>query len=372
VPLTELSHAYSSGEVTEIVELFRRLFEIQTVLLRVNQEYIASASQEDRYRTEPPFKLQGSYRNMNKLTEKVASAMNDAEIQRLIDDHYASESQTLTKGAEHNLLKLAELRSRMTAEQKARWAEIKDGFVRAVRMGGSSDDPVARITGTLSGLDVQLKGIRDVLAALPAALPAASAKQSPAGEGVELTDGLATRLAELGRPRVEVRLEGSEHDGEVYELLSRQTEFITEAFAALRSGGGNGDDVRVARLSAELARLAKQVARSSVRHVDAELAAGGPTNFFRPVSANEDALYDEGGLFIATYEKPPPLGADVRVSVRFPTGQSSEFGGKVAWLRDYLSDDAPAGYGVRFEDVSDEVRALIDAYSSEREPLLCD
>ena len=44
--------------------------------------YIASAAQEDAYRTEPPFKLQGSYRNMNKLAEKVAPVMNDDELER--------------------------------------------------------------------------------------------------------------------------------------------------------------------------------------------------------------------------------------------------------------------------------------------------
>ena len=38
--------------------------------------------------------------------------MNDAELERSIDDHYPSESQTLTTGAEQNLLKLAELRGR--------------------------------------------------------------------------------------------------------------------------------------------------------------------------------------------------------------------------------------------------------------------
>ena len=70
-----------------------------------------------RSRTEPPFKLQGSYRNMNKLAEKVVPAMNDDELERLIDDHYPGESQTLTTGAEQNLLKLAELRGRLTPEQ---------------------------------------------------------------------------------------------------------------------------------------------------------------------------------------------------------------------------------------------------------------
>src|SRR6185369_17280461 len=112
---------------------------------------------------EPPFKLQGSYRNMNKLAEKVVSAMNESELERLIDDHYASEAQTLTRGAEQNLLKLAELRGRMSEAQAKRWAEVKEAFVRVQRMGGKDDDPVARVTGSLSLLDDQLKGIREVL-----------------------------------------------------------------------------------------------------------------------------------------------------------------------------------------------------------------
>jgi MoxR-like ATPase len=370
VPLSELSHTYSSGEVTELVELFRRLFKVRDVLLRVNLEYIASASQDDRYRCEPPFKLQGSYRNMNKLVEKVVPAMNDAEVERLIDDHYSSESQTLTKGAEQNLLKLGEMRGRLSAEQAARWADIKDGFVRAVRMGGASEDPVSRITGTLSGLDVQLKGIRDALGAA-----VQSASEQGAGNGlVELTDGLASRLADATRPRLEVRLEGNDRDGEVFRLLSQQTELITEAFAALRAGGGSGiaaNDVRVTQLSEELARLAKQVARSNVRHVSAQLSASSATNFFKPLDGSDEAFYIEGGLFIATYDKPPPLGADVRVALSFPTGQACEFSGRVAWLRDFSSDDAPAGYGVRFEDLAPEARSLIAAYAEARHPLLC-
>ncbi|MDF2696778.1 MAG: hypothetical protein K0S65_5161, partial [Labilithrix sp.] len=110
VPLTELAHGYSAAEVEEILGVLRRMMKVQALLLDVNREYIRSASQEDAYRTEPAFKLQGSYRNMNKLAEKIVAAMNDAEIEQLIDDHYASESQTLTTGAEQNLLKLAELR----------------------------------------------------------------------------------------------------------------------------------------------------------------------------------------------------------------------------------------------------------------------
>jgi hypothetical protein len=86
------------------------MLRVRDVVYRVNQQYIASAAQDDRYRTEPPFRLQGSYRNMNKLAEKISPVMNEDELQQLISDHYLGEAQLLTTGAEENLLKLAELR----------------------------------------------------------------------------------------------------------------------------------------------------------------------------------------------------------------------------------------------------------------------
>lgn len=164
VATTDLKHGYSGVELAEIKAVFQHLFRIQEVILKVNLQYIASASMDDDYRTEPSFKLQGSYRNMNKMAEKVVSAMTPDEVLRLIDDHYNGESQTLTTGAEHNLLKLAELRGRMTDEQKARWAEVKRSFQRVKTMGGRDDDPVARVTGTLGGLGDKLEAIEAALA----------------------------------------------------------------------------------------------------------------------------------------------------------------------------------------------------------------
>ena len=163
VPTTELSYGYSGVELQELLTVIRHLFAAQTTLLKVNQEYIRSAAQADAYRTEPPFKLQGSYRNMNKVAEKVVSAMTPAEIETLVDDHYQSESQTLTTAAEQNLLKLAELRGRLDATRTQRWSDIKTEFVRQRRMGGGADDPVTRLVGTLSGLGVELGTIREAL-----------------------------------------------------------------------------------------------------------------------------------------------------------------------------------------------------------------
>ncbi|HVG60332.1 MAG TPA: DNA repair ATPase [Hyalangium sp.] len=152
----ELSYGYAAAEIQEIVAVLQRLFRVQKVLLKVNLQYIASAAQDERFRSEPAFKLQGSYRNMNKLAEKVVAAMTDEELERLIDDHYQGESQTLTTAAEQNLLKLAEMRARLTPEKAKRWEEIKQGFARVKRMGGKEDDPVARVTGQLSAIEEQL------------------------------------------------------------------------------------------------------------------------------------------------------------------------------------------------------------------------
>ncbi|KIG19650.1 hypothetical protein DB30_00159 [Enhygromyxa salina] len=164
IPSSDLSHGYAAVELGEIKKTFQHLFVVQDTLLKINLEYIRSASMDDRYRTEPPFKLQGSYRNMAKLAEKVVPAMNEAELQSLIEDHYVGEAQTLTTGAEQNMLKLAELRGVLTDEQRARWDEIKRGFVKAKNLGGAEDDPTTRVTSQLSNLVDQLVGIQGALA----------------------------------------------------------------------------------------------------------------------------------------------------------------------------------------------------------------
>ena len=124
VASTDLSHQYSGAELNEITQVLKHLLEIQKVILKVNLQYIESAATADDYRVEPPFKLQGSYRNMNKMAEKVSAVMNHEELMQLIGDHYVGEAQTLTTGAEENLLKLAVLRGVMSEDEKARWEHI--------------------------------------------------------------------------------------------------------------------------------------------------------------------------------------------------------------------------------------------------------
>lgn len=153
----DLSHPYSAVEIDELVATFQRLIRVQQVLLAVNQTYISSASQEDEFRTEPRFQLQGSYRNMNRLAEKVLPVMNDDELEALLDDHYVGEAQTLTTGAEANLLKLRELRGVLAGDDAQRWEDIKNSFRRVKLMGGSDDDPMVRVAGAVSGISEQLR-----------------------------------------------------------------------------------------------------------------------------------------------------------------------------------------------------------------------
>lgn len=168
----ELVHPYSNAEVKEMVDVLGKLFFIRDVVLRVNQQYIASAAQDDQYRTEPPFKLQGSYRNMNKMAEKVSAVMVDDELQQLVADHYVGEAQLLTTGAEANLLKLAELRGTLDGTDAERWEAIKQGFVRNRSIGGDDVDVGGKVVGQLVDLVGAVKALQS--AAVSASEPAAS------------------------------------------------------------------------------------------------------------------------------------------------------------------------------------------------------
>ncbi|MCI5083616.1 MAG: AAA family ATPase, partial [Saprospiraceae bacterium] len=124
----ELEANHTTSELNEYVSVLKKLLRIRDVVLSVNQEYIRSAAMQDEYRTEPAFKLQGSYRNMNKMAEKVVPIMNEQELETLVLSHYEGESQTLTSAAEANFLKLKELMGVQTADEKQRWEDIKKTF----------------------------------------------------------------------------------------------------------------------------------------------------------------------------------------------------------------------------------------------------
>ncbi|KUL42803.1 DNA repair ATPase [Streptomyces regalis] len=158
-----LTHSYAPAELERILAVLRHLLTARETVLAVNAAYIASAAQSDATRTEPPFQLQGSYRNMNKIVQRIQPVMNDTELAALIDDHYTAEAQTLTTGAESNLLKLAELRGTLTAEQAMRWAELKTAYVRTQALGGPDDDPLTRAVATLGLLADRIAAVETAI-----------------------------------------------------------------------------------------------------------------------------------------------------------------------------------------------------------------
>ncbi|MCI2282581.1 hypothetical protein L3081_03170 [Colwellia sp. MSW7] len=218
IATTELQHGYSQAEVNEIVAVIKRIRKIQETVLKANAQYIASAAQDDKYRTEPPFKLQGSYRNMNKMAEKVVPVMTDEEVEQLIADHYRGEAQTLTVGAEENLLKLAEIRGNQTAEQLTRWQQIKADYVRHKNLG-DNDNPIATIANQISLLQQGLNQIGQAL-------------QQPQSEGLA---ALNETLASL---KLQVNVEKPDHSA-LEQAMSSFSEhvdsFLTPLVTVLQS-----------------------------------------------------------------------------------------------------------------------------------------
>ena len=157
----EMEGNYSVEELNELVATMKKLATVRDVILKVNREYIRSAAQADEYRTEPPFKLQGSYRNMNRIAEKVVSIMNDEELETLIVSNYENDSQTLTSDNEANMLKFRELMGILTEEEAERWAHIKRAYTQNVKMKGlDADDQFGQVVLQMSNFSDGLDAIR--------------------------------------------------------------------------------------------------------------------------------------------------------------------------------------------------------------------
>ncbi|WP_433451461.1 DNA repair ATPase [Streptomyces sp. CA-142005] len=158
-----LSRPMPPAELDATVAVLRHVMAVRATVLKVNEAYIASAAQSAAARTEPPFRLQGSYRDMNRIAQRLRPVMNDAEREAVVDDHYTAEAQTLTTGAEANLLKLAELRGTLTPAEAARWTEVKTAHVRARTLGGPEEDPVSRAVAALGLLADRIAAVESAI-----------------------------------------------------------------------------------------------------------------------------------------------------------------------------------------------------------------
>lgn len=155
-----LEGTYAAAELQSIVAVMQKLLRVRTIILAVNAEYIRSAAQADEFRTVPPFKLQGSYRNMNRIAEKVLPAMNEAELDELIWSSYRNDAQTLTTGAEANLLRFRELVGWLSEDESQRWQEIQQAFRRNQKLRGV--DQSDRFGQAIAQLSLFVEGLSDL------------------------------------------------------------------------------------------------------------------------------------------------------------------------------------------------------------------
>ena len=160
----DLEGNYSVEELNEMVSTMKKLIRVRDVILSVNREYIHSAAQSDEYRTEPAFKLQGSYRNMNRIAEKVFAVMNEKELETLIVSNYENDAQTLTSDTEANLLKFKELMGILTEPELERWNDIKKSFRKNQQLKSvGGEDRLAQAVLQLSNVGEGLQGIRETM-----------------------------------------------------------------------------------------------------------------------------------------------------------------------------------------------------------------
>jgi len=246
--------SYSSQEVEEILSVLRKLVGIRDIVLRVNQEYIASAAQADEFRTEPAFRLQGSYRNMNRLAEKIAPIMNDAEVRAVVVAHYRNESQTLTTGAEANMLKLRALLEIQTPEEQARWDEIKRTFKRnQITRGADTSDPVGRLVAQLATFQGGLESIRDTLDQRLAT--AAKSEPKPAVDADALVKTIEALRASLESRNAAPAAGGADMTAVVKQFTDGMKALRVELSRALRTAHSSQLAQKVDSLTHELEQL---------------------------------------------------------------------------------------------------------------------
>jgi len=163
-PTNTLEGNYSIEELNEFVSVMRKLIKARGTILKVNRLYIDSAAQAEDYRTEPPFKLQGSYRDMNKIAERLNPIMNDEEVNVLINSHFENQAQTLTTGAEANLLKFNEITGQLNDEEQERWNDIRRTYKRNLMLGNvAGDDKFGQVIAQMSTFTDGLNDIRSTI-----------------------------------------------------------------------------------------------------------------------------------------------------------------------------------------------------------------
>lgn len=160
----ELKGNHSKQDIEAYIAVLDKVIKVRNVVLKANSAYIASAAMEDSYRVEPPFRLQGSYRDMNKLVSKIVPMMNDEEINTILLSHYQNETQTQTNAAEANLLKFKKMTNMMTSEESDRWDEIKATFLKNNKLKAFGDtNNMTQVLSQITEFTDHIEGIKEIL-----------------------------------------------------------------------------------------------------------------------------------------------------------------------------------------------------------------
>jgi len=162
--MPDLEGNHNRQDIDDFIAVLKDCLQVRDIVLQVNRQYISSAAMQNAYRTEPPFKLQGSYRDMNKMLSQLVPLMNPKEVRQLILTHYENEAQTLTADSEANLLKLREIANVLTPEEKSRWEQIKTLFNKNNRLSGiDRTNQAGMVIAQLASFNDHLEGIKQTL-----------------------------------------------------------------------------------------------------------------------------------------------------------------------------------------------------------------
>jgi len=242
----------SPDSVQDMMSVLSKLNTIRDVVLMMNREYIRSASQADDYRTEPPFKLQGSYRNMNRIAEKVVPVMNEDELRTLILSSYQQDAQTLSRDGESNMLKFKELSEILTAEEQKRWNSIKSTFAQKTKLKGlSGEDSTAQVLASVMSL-------KDGLDAIQSALIAAmdqrtvEANKPPVDPRVVVQHSVPRVMTELIRSQFQLLydglrplLENASHQTHTQERLRAAIETCLQRYRELEKEASEAEESKL-------------------------------------------------------------------------------------------------------------------------------
>ena len=133
---------------------------------------------------------------MNRIAERVAAVMNDDELQTLILSQYEQDAQTLTSGAEANLLKFKHLCGWATAEDEARWKAICDTFQRNQKFRGiEAGDRFGQVIVEMGEFSNGLSSIRQAVSEAAATLKEQENASAPVSGQLEQLTATAGNLA---------------------------------------------------------------------------------------------------------------------------------------------------------------------------------